>query len=412
MTARLSSTVYGAFYRIYVHDSYVLTFGPEETSTVLWTLSRDRRLLENPKALTILPYPEGIPPVFDVSRGLVAVAKRGARPHTLHVFDFTTGNPIRTLSLYGLVDGIRMPYSSKQGRGLMGTEKDGVPCVLVVDVAGNGWIEGTAHIPPDLPTGRDGPSPQLNAVHISDDGDIVCAYTPAFHLGSMKCLTLLRWFDVPDEATLPVCRMDLPVRLEDGNHISLSCSTPLGVDAFLVCAFEIVAGFMDSSSTRQSVLRAIDTRTLGVRWEAQSLSGEVFRVHHHPDRGVVIAFGSMDAREGAGPSVPVLYIAALDANTGSLLRCERINHLAQDVDIRLCTLAGDVVVLVCENGTVSITPVNDFLTRGLARHGETEKLVVQSPLGDENIDFTLVHAAVSTSSVMIATPNTLNVISW
>ncbi|KZV83194.1 hypothetical protein EXIGLDRAFT_728800 [Exidia glandulosa HHB12029] len=398
--------------RVYIHDSYVVTFGPDETSTNLWILSDDGRALEHLKALKTLEEPGGIAPIVDVERKLVAITRRSSGPPELHICDIDSGDLMRTLMLYGSLDDVPMPYSSRLGRALVATRVvDELPRVLVVDVAGNGWIEGVAYIPPDLRTSTDDrPDPLFGAEHITDDGDIICSYVAPPLPDGVDHFTLMRWTGTPNENTLPAVRADLPISLVDGDAVSVSCCLPFRDDALLVSACEAAQDGIDTAYSRWSVLRAIGIRALDPLWTAEPVWGVIRRLHHAVDAGVVIANGTQNAREDAGKSIPVSFIAAFDDQTGALRRLERVNYIVQGVSVRLCAATSDTVIVVFANGDVSITALDDFLANGLARDVNTHKVMTTRLWKGHGKQ--VVHAAIAASSVIVATQTNLVVASW
>ncbi|KZV87560.1 hypothetical protein EXIGLDRAFT_723638 [Exidia glandulosa HHB12029] len=404
-------TIDHAAERVYIHESYVVTFGPDGTSTDLWTLSNDGRALAHLKTLKPLQHPGVIAPIVDSERNIVAIAKRSSGAPELHVFDIATGNPLRTLMLYGSLDDARMPYSSRLGFALVSTQDaDELPRVLVVDIAGDDWIAGAAYIPPDLRTGTDRRSPQFGAEHITDDGDIICSYVAPLVPDGVDHFTLIRWDGIPHENTPPSALADFPVLLEDDESVFVSRCLPLRSDTLLVSACETPLDAIDTAYSRSSVIRAVNTRTLDTLWTAEPVWGIIRRLYHTVDAGVVIATGMQNARESASKDIPVSLVAAFDDHSGALLRLERINWIDQGVDIRLCAATQDTIVVVFDNGDVSITSIDDFLAAGLTRDAETQKVITIRLWQDDERE--VVHAAVTKSSVVVATQTNLVVVSW
>ncbi|KZW02794.1 hypothetical protein EXIGLDRAFT_730904 [Exidia glandulosa HHB12029] len=398
--------------RIYIHDSYVVTFGPDATSTNLWTLSNDGRRLDHLKILRTLEEPGGIAPIVDTERKLVAITGRSSGPPELHISDISSGDLVRTLMLYGSLDDVRMPYSSRLGHALVSTRVvDELPRVLVVDVAGNGWIAGVAYIPPDLRTSTDDrPDPQFGAEHITDDGDIICSYVAPPLPDGVDHFTLIRWNGTPNENTLPAVRADLSISLVDGDAVSVSCCLPFCDDALLVSACEAVQDAIDTAYSRWSVLRAIGLRALDTLWTAEPVWGVIRRLHHAVDAGVVLATGTQNAREDGGKNIPVSFIAAFDDKTGALRRLERVNHIAQGVSVRLCAATSDTVIVIFANGDMSMASLDDFLAHGLARDVDTHKVATTQLWKDDGKK--VVHAALASTSVIVATQTNLVVASW
>ncbi|KZV83987.1 hypothetical protein EXIGLDRAFT_777029 [Exidia glandulosa HHB12029] len=394
--------------RVYSHENYVVTFGPDGTSTDLWTLSNDNRALEH---LKTLGHPGVIAPIVDGERNLVAISTCSSSAPEIHISDIESGNLIRTLTLYGSLYDEHMPYSSRLGLALVSTRVvDELPRVLVVDVAGNGWIEGVAHIPPDLRTSTDRLSPLFGAEHITDDGDIICSYVEPLLPDIVDHFSLMRWEGIPHGNTLPTARAEFPVTLEDGDAVSTSCCIPFrgaAAAALLIAACETVAETVYSC---WSVVRAIDIRTLSALWTAEPIWGIIRHLYHVVDAGVVIATGMYHTPDNTRKNIPLSIIAALDDQTGALLRLEQVNRAVQGVSVRLCAAARDAVVIVFVNGEVSITLMDDFLSKGLARNADSQKVVTtRLSQGDGT---KVVDVAIASSSVVVATQAKLVVVSW
>ncbi|KZV83993.1 hypothetical protein EXIGLDRAFT_727761, partial [Exidia glandulosa HHB12029] len=392
---------------VHIHENYVVTFGPDGTSTDLWTLSNDGRALEHFMVMRPPERSRRVAQIVDGQRALVATLKRSSDAPELHIFDLHSGDLMRTLMLYGSPDDVRMSYSSALGLALVSTRvADELPRVLVVDVAGNGWIEGVAHIPPDLRTSTDRLSPHFSAEHITDGGDIICSYVPPLLPDVIDHFTLMRWEGIPQENTLPTACADFPITLEDGDAVSISCCIPflggaVGA-ALLIAACE---GAAETVYSCWSVVRAIDIRTLGTLWTAEPIWGTIRHLYHAVDAGVVLVTGMYHTPDNAGKNIPLSIIGALDDQTGVLRRLEHVNRSVQGVSVRLCAASRGAVIIVFVNGEVSITSMDDFLSKGLARNADTQKVVTTRLSQNEGTK--VVDVAIASSSVVVATETNL-----
>lgn len=367
--------------RIYIDGSYAVTFGAH--STDVWTLSPDGRTLSHQARLAqTLKDPGVVKPIIDAALGLVAIVHRNSDDvHDVCVFALQDGRLERTLWLYNAPYPGRMPYVA--GRAIVAsTDAEGGPVLLVLDLAGNGWIVGNAY-----------PGAEI-ALHFSSNGDIVAA-SP-----STDRLELLL-FSGDATGTVPTKRAEFPVLMYDGDTVLVQCSAPLGTDAFIVSAGETLSEAIFVAKSCHSVIRALESADLSVRWEAAPLWGELTRVLALPARGLVVAAGIDCAADRSWR----VFVAVLDARTGALRRWDDV----ADDGLRACRLGADAVVLACADGGVCVTQLDDFLERGFPRT-DNGALAVVRPWAERAVS---VHdVAVSGSSAVVLTEGEITVLSW
>lgn len=407
----ITSVVGHAIQRIYIDPTYTFALTFSSQSNDIWKLSLDGRQLLHIVALeSKLADPEYISPIIDPVGQIVAVVYWTGWKPKLSVFALDTGACLRTLDLYGTLDRAPMQYAAGSGRALVATSNKHGPSALVLDIAGERGIEGSVYIPSDLRaiSQNDRTKPIFNAVHISDDGNIICAF--ARGPGFAESMILLRWPGSRlTEDTFPTARSSLPLLIEgdDAKAIQIKTSTLLGEDSFLICAWEELPDYPWGPKTCLSVLHAVNTRTLDISWTVQ-LWAHVHRVDHVPASGLVLAFGSHNPStfRDDPDEKPALLVAAIDAQSGALLRLERIEPAAHDASVRILRHSRDAVVIVFENGDLCVTPFSDFLAHGFPRYGD--KISVVHPWATEPIE--VIHAAMAATSVVVATRDALSVI--
>ncbi|KZV95006.1 hypothetical protein EXIGLDRAFT_736069 [Exidia glandulosa HHB12029] len=376
--------------------AYAVTFGSQ--SNDVWRLvDADGTLAHLTTFNTRISYHPRVPPIIDTQRTRILIPQRSR----LLTIALDTGRLLQPLELPGnfQIDCVPLHLAVRAGRALLALEDRAGPFVVALDVVGDRGIEWSTHVPPDLQSSSaaDRTRSTFNAVHLSEDGDVVCAFSRG--PGFVESITLLRWSVGPSESESPAARKELPILLEAESYkaIQIKSCVPLGADAFVMCAWEELPDYPWGPKTCQSVLRALDTQTLDVRWTLQLWS----RVHHVRYSAALNRIFILGAHNPAvfrddPDEEPTMFVAALDAATGSLLRLENVNLL-----LKFARLDRDAVIVAYNNGDLCITPFDVFVDRGLAG----DRFSAASPRAGDAVE--IVHVAVSGSSAIVATEDAL-----
>ncbi|KAJ7483889.1 hypothetical protein B0H11DRAFT_2020940, partial [Mycena galericulata] len=344
---------------LFVAHPYVVTFAPK--STDIWKLDDASTLQHYTRLAKTLSHPGPLTPILDDSLDdtLLAIADLSGNSPELCVFSVEYGTLLRTLWLYGDLAPSAPRYGA--GRALIGTTTPDKSELFLLDVAGDGWILGTAQLPSDLSHA----AASLESVHLTANEDEIAIVGAAVAPpGQADGITLLLWCGIPAEAAQPAARLVLPLRMPDVDTVTVTCSASLSASAFVFSAYESVSDAINTRYSRLSVVRAIDINddALALRWEAppEALFGCVSQLVHIPAAHAVVAIGSQNAREDAGKDVPLTFVTVLDDETGALRRRDNVREA-----VRACRVVQGKVVCVWEDGEVSAVEVGEFVQRGL-----------------------------------------------
>ncbi|KAK7040016.1 hypothetical protein R3P38DRAFT_2902848 [Favolaschia claudopus] len=344
---------------------YVVTFATN--STDIWKLDETLQLKHHARLAQVLRYPGPITPILDdnVDTGLLAILNTEGNSPEICVFSIEYGTLLRTLWLYGDLAPTAPIYAA--GRALIATSTPDKPELFLLDVAGEGWILGTGQLPSDLSH----TAACLEAVHlhIEEDDEIGIVGAALAPPGQAEDITLLLWRGVPTETAQPAARLLLPLRMEDVDSVTITCSTSLSPSIFVFNVYESVSDAINTRFSRMSVVRAVKivNNGLELKWEspADALYGHVSELIHVSAAHAVVAIGTQNAREDAGKDVLVSFIAVLDDETGELRRREDIRER-----ILTCRVAHEKLVIVWRDGEVSAINMAEFVERGLpVRYG-------------------------------------------
>lgn len=386
----------------HVHHPYVLTFGKD--SLDVWRIKDDPPALAHVCRLSEFVHFYGIPDetfwfatAIDLARELVIVPDwgQGRGPPAILVFSITDGQLQRKLEMVGHFGHMPMKYAD--GLALVGVVKDeedspphGLTVLHVCDVTKDDWLVGKITLPERLierEAERLGTTAGVLApVFLTATGDVVATSSrPCFDK-----MDVLSWHrpHTPRSSDADAS-FEMETRRDNSDLIYPLCTAPLDETNFLLAVFEGDNGLVPAGDWCQTVIYAIDYRTLTVRWTAKPIGGIVRDIRYIPTLDAIVVIGKHDhggdeCDLGDGIAWdPYTFVAMLDPATGSQRRMEEINYRAHGTFVKCCAVdqsAQDPTLAVMFwDGTLCVVDVEAFVEEGFPRR-EDGRLRVESTL--------------------------------
>lgn len=356
-----------------------------------------------------VPYPgladpsisQTLQPIVDSKHKLVVVPEEShdGLPPFLRVFSLETGELLQTVELSGQLVQIPLSYQDGKVLALVGDDASEPPytrmTILICDVVHGGSHIGGVRIPARLDE-RERKGPNTDSIlwpaFITPDFDLVATSSQAWE----DTMEVLRYrtsqgisYPEPDRS------FQLTETIDDGDNICPTYALPTGERSFALAVYEGSAALPQGNGC-QSKVHVIDSDTMTVSSSAQPILGRISTLHFLSSQNAIIAVVKHNTGEEWGDGSPMAtYIVAIDALTGARRRMDTIYHGVQGSAVVNCAITQGLglqepsLVVVYQDGSLSVVNAESFLSEGLPRDGERVQAEKPFP-GDVFIEFAYV----------------------
>lgn len=300
--------------------------------------------------------------IFDRTRSIIVVPQIDE----VFVFELTNAELIRKVKVAGTMNA-KYPMGYYGGNVLLSlreASRDEKDMLVMADLMREGpelHLSSKIEPPTALREGNESSTSSLNAIHLTQAGEIVGAIT------TREQVRVMLWTQTASTSVEPepLASVVFPILLDEGDWMEVACTAAVvnNASAFLFVVVERYCGAVGPRAA-QSVIRMLSTPSLGRCWEAKPFFGIVQIVRHIPLLGVIV---------GVGRNV----IVALDASTGEVIRHDQSVYPWQAAitshDTNPC------IVLTFEKGEVRVITAKAFIARGLGE-ADVKGVVAAKPM--------------------------------